>query len=389
VKHYVPPDFRLAFLTNQPQIECAGRSAQVTSAAFPSKTHSALFLPTFAGRDQEEDCYVVGQKISHYQILEKLGAGGMGVVFKAQDLMLNRFVALKFIPSILEATAEEKQRFIIEARAASSLDHPNIGAIYEIDETADGQMFIAMAFYEGEPLKKKVAGEQLSVNSVIDITMQLAQGLAKAHQHGIIHRDIKPANVIITKEGTVKIVDFGLAKFIGEARVTKTASTLGTTAYMSPEQARGEQVDGRADLWSLGVVTYEILTGQLPFKGEHDAAVIYAIVNEPLQPVSSLRHDLPQELEAIINKCLEKDTADRYQRADDLIIDLRRLKRDSGPKGIPAKKKSQNWSQRVFFSLRRKNTLRNGLIVLALALLGAGTWAMSRRRTFVEALPSA
>jgi len=281
---------------------------------------------------------MIGQTISHYKILEKLGAGGMGVVYKAQDRKLERLVALKFLPSPLEANDAEKQRFIIEARAASALDHPNLGTIYEIDETADGQMFIAMAYYDGETLKKKIANGKLPVANAIDISRQMAQGLAKAHQHGIVHRDIKPANAIITKDGTVKIVDFGLAKFIGESRLTKSGATLGTIAYMSPEQTRGEEVDARADLWSLGVVIYEMLAGQLPFRGVYDAAIVYSIVNENHPALSRLRSEVPAELESLVNKCLEKDPAHRYQHADDLIVDLRRLQRDSEPKDLPAEK---------------------------------------------------
>ncbi len=199
---------------------------------------------------------MLGQTISHYKILEKLGGGGMGVVYKAQDTKLDRFVALKFLPHHLSADEEEKKRFIHEAKAVSSLDHPSICTVYEIDETEDGQIFICMAYYEGETLKKRVNSEQLSVSSAIDLAIQLAQGLAKAHEHGITHRDIKPANVMITKDGVAKIVDFGLAKLVGQTRLTKNGMTVGTVAYMSPEQARGEEVDYRTDIWSLGVVLF-------------------------------------------------------------------------------------------------------------------------------------
>ncbi|MCI0559585.1 MAG: serine/threonine protein kinase, partial [Nitrososphaera sp.] len=211
---------------------------------------------------------MIGQTISHYKILEKLGGGGMGVVYKAQDLKLDRFVALKFLPPHLSADEDEKKRFIHEAKAASALDHPNICAIYEIDETEDGQMFIAMAYYEGETLKKKIERGPLPIDQTIDLAIQIAQGLAKAHKHGITHRDIKPANVMITNEGVAKIVDFGLAKLAGQTKLTKSGMTVGTVAYMSPEQARGEEVDHRTDIWALGVVLYEMITGQLPFKGE-------------------------------------------------------------------------------------------------------------------------
>ncbi|NLP10718.1 protein kinase [bacterium] len=268
---------------------------------------------------------MIGKTFSHYKILAKLGEGGMGVVYKAEDLKLKRTVALKFLPPELTRDPEAKERFIQEAQAASALDHPNICTIHEIDETEDWQLFIVMACYEGETLKKKVASGQLSVDSVIDISIQIAQGLAKAHEHGITHRDIKPANVMITNDGVVKILDFGLAKLKGQIGMTKAGMTLGTVAYMSPEQAQGEAVDERSDIWSFGVVLYEILTGQLPFKGEYEQAVIYSILNETPEPVSSLRSTVPTELERIVNLCLAKNPADRYQQMTELLADLRSL----------------------------------------------------------------
>jgi serine/threonine protein kinase/Tfp pilus assembly protein PilF len=269
---------------------------------------------------------MIGKTISHYKILEKLGEGGMGVVYKAEDLKLKRTVALKFLPPELTRDPEAKERFIQEAQAASALDHPNICTIHEIDETEDGQMFIVMACYEGETLKKKVISNQLSVDSAIDFAIQIAQGLAKAHEHGITHRDIKPANVMITKDGVVKILDFGLAKLAGQTGLTRAGTTLGTVAYMSPEQAQGEVVDQRTDIWSLGVVLYEMLTGQLPFKGEYEQAVIYSILNEIPESIINLNSAVPIELERSVNLCLAKNAADRYQQTTDLLADLRSLK---------------------------------------------------------------
>jgi serine/threonine protein kinase/Tfp pilus assembly protein PilF len=269
---------------------------------------------------------MIGKTISHYKILEKLGGGGMGVVYKAEDTKLKRLVALKFLPSDLTRDEEAKERFIQEAQAAAALDHPNICDIHEIGETEDGQLFIVMAYYEGETLKKKVISNQLSVNSVIDSAIQIAQGLAKAHEHGITHRDIKPANVMITKDGVAKILDFGLAKLAGQSGLTKAGTTLGTAAYMSPEQTYGQDVDHRADIWAFGVVLYEMLTGQLPFKGEYEQAVIYSILNETPQPIASLRANVPTELERIVNLCLAKKATDRYQQMTELLADLRALK---------------------------------------------------------------
>ncbi|MFQ6093669.1 MAG: serine/threonine protein kinase, partial [bacterium] len=219
---------------------------------------------------------MIGKTISHYKIIEELGAGGMGTVYKAQDTKLDRFVALKFLSPHLSQDEEGKQRFIHEAKAASALDHPNICTIYEIDETKPGpgepggQMFIAMACYEGESLKEKIEGGPLPLDQALDIAIQTAQGLVKAHERGIIHRDIKPANILITKDDSVKIVDFGLAKLSGRTMITKTGTTMGTIAYMSPEQARGAGVDQRTDIWSFGVMLYEMVTGQLPFKGDYE-----------------------------------------------------------------------------------------------------------------------
>ena len=270
----------------------------------------------------------IGQNISHYRILEKLGEGGMGVVYKAEDTKLRRIVALKFLPPELTRDGAAKERFINEARAASSLDHPNICSIHEIGETQEGQTFIVMAYYEGESLERMIARGPLPLDEALDIAVQTAQGLAKAHGRGIVHRDIKPANILITTDGLVKIVDFGLAKLAG-AKLTRTGATLGTAQYMSPEQARGEQVDARSDIFSLGAVLYEMLTGKHAFPGEYEQATIYAILNEMPAPVTSLRSGVPMELERIIEKALAKKSSERYQHVDDLIVDLKNAARES------------------------------------------------------------
>jgi serine/threonine-protein kinase len=270
---------------------------------------------------------MIGKTISHYKIIEKLGTGGMGIVYKAQDLKLDRFVALKFLPPHLTSSEDEKQRFIHEAKAASSLDHNNICAIHEIDETEDGQLFISMAYYEGETLDKKIKEKPLPIDEAIGIVLQIAQGLATAHEREIVHRDIKPANIMLTKKGVVKVLDFGLAKLSTQTKLTKESTTLGTVSYMSPEQAKGEEVDHKTDIWSLGVIIYEMLTGQLPFKGEYESAVLYSIINDTQEPITGLRSGVPMELERIINKCLQKNSAERYQHVDELIVDLQGFKK--------------------------------------------------------------
>lgn len=269
---------------------------------------------------------MIGKTISHYKILKKLGEGGMGVVYKAEDTKLKRVAALKFLPPELTRDPEAKERFVREARAASALDHPNICTIFEIDETGDGASFIALACYSGETLKERIARGALPIDDAIDIAIQIASGLAEAHEHGIIHRDIKPGNIMVTDDGLVKILDFGLAKLAGTASLTKTTSALGTVAYMSPEQARGETVDHRTDIWSFGVVLYEMLTGRRPFRNEYDQAVIYCIINEDPESVGALRDDLPVGLEEIVARAMAKDAAERYERADDLLDDLKTIK---------------------------------------------------------------
>ena len=270
---------------------------------------------------------MINKQISHYKILEKLGEGGMGVVYKAEDTKLKRTVALKFLPPELTRDAEAKKRFIHEAQAASALDHPNVCTIYEIDETNDEQSFIAMAYYEGEILKDKIRKGPLKIDEAVDITIQVAQGLERAHKKGIVHRDIKPANIFVTDDGIVKILDFGLAKLSGKTRLTKTGSTIGTVAYMSPEQSRGKELDHRTDIWSLGVVLYEMITGQFPFQGEYDQAVIYSILNEDPESISTLRSQVPDQLENIVTKSLKKDLSDRYQDMHTLRSDLQKLKK--------------------------------------------------------------
>ncbi|MBI4719792.1 MAG: serine/threonine protein kinase [Chitinivibrionia bacterium] len=277
---------------------------------------------------------MIGKTISHYKIIERLGEGGMGVVYKAQDIKLDRYVALKFLPPHLTGNEDAKKRFIQEAKAASALDHPNICSIYEIGETPDDQLFIAMAYYGGATLRSRLVSGPLGTNESVEVVKQMAAGLGKAHENRIIHRDVKPGNVMITQDGQAKILDFGVAKLAGGTKVTRTGSTVGTVAYMSPEQARGEDVDARSDVFSTGVVLYELLTGQLPFQGDHEAAVLYEILNVEPPPMERINPNVPDSLQRIVDKALEKNRNKRYAGMSELLQDLTAA--GSTPAQLPA-----------------------------------------------------
>jgi len=270
---------------------------------------------------------MLGQTVSHFKILEKIGEGGMGVVYRAQDVHLDRPVALKFLPRGLAANLPERERFVHEAKAASALNHPNITTVYEIGEY-DDQLFIAMELVEGKTLKQLAGEESPSLERILDIGIQLCEALASAHEKEIVHRDIKGDNIMLTSKSQIKIMDFGLAKLKGASKLTKTGSTIGTVGYMSPEQAQGKEVDRRTDIFSFGVVLYELITGKLPFSGEHQAAVIYAICNDEPEPLSRFRSGVPESLQRIIDKALGKDAEERYQNISDLQVDLRRVKKE-------------------------------------------------------------
>ena len=255
---------------------------------------------------------MIGRTVSHYKIIEEVGRGGMGVVYKALDTTLDRTVALKFLPAEFSGSTDEKQRFLQEAKAASALDHANICTVYEVGETDDGQMFIAMGYYEGETLKETIRKGQLPLQDAIRLGVQIARALAKAHEQEIIHRDIKPANILVTREGDAKILDFGLAKLRGQAMLTKAGTTLGTAAYMSPEQARGEEVDARTDIWSLGIVLYEMLAGRSPFASDYEQAMVYQILNDEPAPLRESRPEVSAELESVVRRCLAKEPSERF-----------------------------------------------------------------------------
>ena len=267
-----------------------------------------------------------GQTISHYKILEKLGEGGMGVVYKALDTKLDRTVALKFMPQRITSSQPDKSRFLQEAKSASALNHPNICTIYYLEEVGT-ECFIVMEYVDGTTLREKMPVR--SVGEAVGYAIQIGEALHEAHTKGIVHRDIKADNIMLNSRNQVKVMDFGLAKIKGSLKLTRSSSTVGTLAYMAPEQVRGEEVDPRSDIFSFGVVLFEMLTGAIPFRGEHEAAVMYSVLNEEPDPVDKYRQDVPPGLVAAIQRCLEKEPADRYQHADDLVSELRRIQKQS------------------------------------------------------------
>jgi len=269
---------------------------------------------------------MIGNTISHYKIIEKLGEGGMGVVYKAQDIKLDRLVALKFLPEHVSVGSADLERFTQEAKAAAGLNHPNICTIHGIEE-ADQKNFIVMEFVDGQTLQEKKFS--LSMKQALDVGIQIAEGLAAAHEKGIVHRDIKPENIMIRKDGRVQVMDFGLAKLRGASRLTKEGSTVGTAGYMSPEQVQGLETDHRSDIFSLGVILYEMFAGQSPFKGMHETAISYEIVNVDPQPITSVRPDVTPEINRVVFECLQKDPEERFQSVKDVSRELKRFKRES------------------------------------------------------------
>jgi serine/threonine protein kinase/dienelactone hydrolase len=315
---------------------------------------------------------LTGTTVLHYRVLERVGEGGMGVVYKAEDTRLKRSVALKFLPPDLTRDPEAKARFTQEAQAASSLQHPNICTIHDINETEGGQLFICMDLYEGETLKEKIDRGQLSIEEGMSIAVQVAQGLARAHEKGIVHRDIKPANIFVSNDGIVRILDFGLAKLSGQSRITREGSTLGTAAYMSPEQARGDEVDQRTDVWALGAVLYEMFTGRLPFKTEYQTALVYSILNEDPEPPTAVRTEMRDELETVILKALEKDPGERYTSGAEMLAALQEQQL-SGPSAI-----KPGDPRRILTQLLKRPMVASALVVIVLGGVAAGAWILDR-----------
>ena len=308
---------------------------------------------------------VIGRTISHYKILEKLGEGGMGVVYQAHDTRLDRTVALKFLPPHALGSEEEKTRLVHEAKAAAALQHPNICTVHEIGE-AEGQTFIAMAYLPGQSLKDRIAAGPLAPAEAVDLAIQVSQGLQEAHAQGVVHRDIKPANIMISEQGQAVVMDFGLAKKTDATRLTRTGTTMGTAAYMSPEQVRGESVDHGSDIWSVGVLLHEMLTGQLPFTGESEPALMYSLLNSDPELPTALRAGVPPGLDAIVAKALAKDRGQRYPEISELVADLQELRAD--PAAFPAGKRPR---RRL---TRGQRLVWFGTAAVVLALLVVAGW---------------
>jgi len=300
-----------------------------------------------------------------YRVIEELGRGGMGIVYKAEDTRLRRTVALKFLPPEMIHISEIKDRFMREAQAAAGLDHPNICTVFEFNQS-DDKAFISMAYVEGQSLRKRIDSGPLKLEEALRIAVQVAEGLQEAHKRGIIHRDIKSANIMVTDKGQAKVMDFGLARIAGSTLVTREGTTMGTVTYMSPEQARGKTVDHRTDIWSIGVVLYEMLTGELPYKGEHEQAVIHSILKEKPRPITEQKADIPASIEQVVFRALEKDREKRYQRIEDLLDDLKSLAAGIVPDGIKGRLRREKLYG------RRKAILfggAGGLVILAAVLI--------------------
>ena len=307
---------------------------------------------------------MIGQTISHYKILEKLGEGGMGVVYKAEDMTLERTVALKFLPTGSIANSQDRARLMHEARAAAALLHPNICPVYEIVDTQD-RIFIAMAYLDGRNLRDRLTEGPLSVEEALRIIRQVGEALAAAHAKGIVHRDVKPANIMLTKEGQAVLMDFGLAKMSDATKLTKTGLTLGTARYMSPEQALAEDVDLRTDVWSLAAVLYELLTGKPAFPGDYEQAVIYRILHESPEPISIYRSDVPTGIEGVLESALRKNPHERCASVRDFLADLEKCREPSGVRETGANRTRSRF-------LEHPRRMAAMLLAIAIAAVGLG-----------------
>ena len=317
---------------------------------------------------------MINKIISHYKVIEKLGEGGMGVLYLAEDLELNRKAVLKFLPPDMINDPEINLRFKREAQSAGSLSHPNIVTIYDVG-VHENKTFIAMEYVEGKTLREVINSDELTIEKVTDISVQICEGLNAAHSKGITHRDIKPENILIDGKGKVKIVDFGLAKVKNISRgITKQGSTVGTIKYMSPEQIRNQNIDHRSDIWSFGVILYEMITGRYPFKGEHDASLFYSIINQSPEPLARYKANISEGFQRVIDKSLDKDPETRYQHIDELLSDLRREKRDSGEFAV-SKVKRKNTRL-----IKRISLISTALLVIALIFIATNYFLNNRTK---------
>jgi serine/threonine-protein kinase len=351
---------------------CSHCATPLTAIAAQSSPTKTLITP----KDNLKEGSTVGGR---YTIIDELGRGGMGVVYKAEDTKLRRTVALKFLPSELTHIPEVKTRFMYEAQAAAALDHPNICTVHEFEQ-ADESSFISMAYIEGHSLRTKIEAGPLGLEEAVRIAEQVAEGLQAAHQKGIVHRDIKSANIMVTERGQAKIMDFGLARTADKTLLTKEGTTMGTVAYMSPEQTRGEEVDQRTDIWSFGVVLYEMLTGQLPFKGEHEQAVVYSIRKDKPRPITEFNAEIPPSIEQVMDKALEKRADRRYQKIDELLDDLKSISAGIVPEEIKARlRKAKLLKQRRFI-------LYAGSIGLVILMAGLALTLFTGRAEAIDSI---
>ena len=342
-----------------------GTPAHAPHDASATATHTMLLSP---GGELPSGALLAGK----YRIVEIVGRGGMGVVYKAEDTKLHRLVALKFLPSEMARNQAARERFVVEARAAAALSHPNICTIHEIHDEEETP-FIEMEYIEGRTLKKRIREYPLGVSEVVDLAIQVAEALEVAHRRGIIHRDIKSSNIMVTDRGHAKVMDFGLAEIAGETLHTREGSTLGTVAYMSPEQARGEQVDQRTDLWSFGVVLYEMLSGRMPFTGDKEASILYSVVHEEAKSLKDVCPGLSSEVQQIVNRALKKDVKARYASAAEMGKDLRRYRDNL---------KAEEFSvltPRAFLRIIRRPQVTVATAACVLVLSAAGDWFYNRQ----------
>lgn len=355
------PELRAELESLLARAEPAGRLFGAMAAALPALEPSDHEVPSPSDP-------LAGRCVGHYLIMERIGGGGMGVLYRARDTRLEREVALKFLPPHLGLDPSAKERFLVEGRAAAALDHPDICTVHEIGEMEDGHLFIAMACYDGETLKDRIARGPLPVTEAVALAVRIARALAAAHDHGIVHRDVKPANVMLTRDGGVKLLDFGLAK-VADVTLTLPGSTLGTAAYMSPEQVRAEPVDRRSDLWSLGVVLYEMLAGMRPFRGGTDAVIVDSVLHQDPEPVESLRPETPVPVARAVARLLQKDPDDRYPSAERLVAEL-----GEAARGEPTARRMAP-PLRALARLRR----RPARLAVAVVVMGLGASLLARR----------